>query len=263
MKPLVDLAGHGIAVTGGGGHLGRALARGLAELGATVVVCGRRAEPLEAVVRAAADVKPPGRVVAEIADLSQPDASERVMNRVEKEAGGLAGWVNNACSGPAPAWDELDPQQVAASLQGVLGDLMIATQAAIRRMSRCGGGSIVQISSMYGVVSPQPALYEGHEALHNPPVYGAAKAGVIQFARYAACHAGPQAVRVNCVTPGPFPRPEVRRAQDFEHELARRVPLGRVGEAEELVGPVAFLLSSAASYVTGHNLVVDGGWTAW
>ena len=116
---------------------------------------------------------------------------------------------------------------------------------------------------MYGLVSPQPETYEAFPEYHNPPAYGAAKAGVVQFTRYAACHLAPRGIRVNSVSPGPFPRAEIRAHAGFVAELAKRVPLGRVGDAEELAGPIAFLLSRASSFVTGHDLVVDGGWTAW
>ena len=116
---------------------------------------------------------------------------------------------------------------------------------------------------MYGLVSPRPATYAAHPAFHSPPSYGAAKAGVVQFTRYAACHYAGDGIRVNSVSPGPFPSPSVQRERSFVAQLEARVPLGRIGEAHEITGPVAFLLSPLASYVTGHDLVVDGGWTAW
>ncbi|MDJ0865268.1 MAG: SDR family oxidoreductase [Myxococcota bacterium] len=257
-----SLAGRGVVVTGGGGHLGSALSLGLAAAGATVVACGRRAEPLRRVAACAARQDVAGRVVPCVADLARDGDVDRVLDALEAEAGGVDGWVNNATGGPGGLLFSLGREEVEATLARGLGDLLLATQAAARRMQG-RGGSIVNVASMYGIVSPQPSTYRDHPQYHNPPAYGAAKAGVVQFTRYAACHLAGRGIRVNCVSPGPFPREPIRRDPGFADELARRVPLGRVGEPQELIGPVVFLLSDASSYVNGHNLVVDGGWTAW
>jgi gluconate 5-dehydrogenase len=258
-----NLAGRGVGVTGGGGHLGRLLALGLAEAGATVVICGRRAATLDAVVAEAKQRGLDGALIAQPADVGREQDLALVLDRIEAEAGAVHAWVNNASGVAAEPLLELTREKAEATVSSCLTELMLATQAAARRMLRVGEGAIVNVSSMYGIVSPQPATYVDFPEYHNPPAYGAAKAGVIQFTRYAACHLAPHGIRVNCLSPGPFPRDEIRRQRGFTAELCKRVPLGRVGEAEELVGPLLFLISEASSFVTGHNLVVDGGWTAW
>jgi len=256
------LEGFGIGVSGGGTHLGRAIALGLAKTGATVVIFGRRREPLDETAGLARDLH--GTILVEVADQHEDRDLERVLDRIEKETNGIRGWVNNACSGPSSPFMDLDRGLVEESVERTLADVILAAEAAAKRMVAAGqGGAIVNIASMYGLVSPQPDTYRNHPAFHNPPAYGAAKAGVIEFTRYAACHLAKHDIRVNCVSPGPFPTEEVRREGEFIEELERRVPLGRIGEARELAGPVAFLLSPMSSFVTGHNLVVDGGWTTW
>lgn len=259
-----ELAGRGIGLTGGGGYLGSALALGLADAGATVVICGRTESSLDSVV-AAADVRgSPGRVVRVVADVREPAAVEHMLDLVESEAGNVDGWVNNAYSGAGGLLGHATQKQLQTTIEGGLLQVIATTQLVAARMGD-KGGSIVNVASMYGVVSPRPDVYKDHAKHHNPPAYGAAKAGVLQFTRYAACHLAGTRVRVNAVSPGAFPnRAQLGRGgDDFVDQLTEHIPLGRIGNVEEIVGPVTFLLSDSSSYVTGHNLVVDGGWTAW
>jgi NAD(P)-dependent dehydrogenase (short-subunit alcohol dehydrogenase family) len=134
-------------------------------------------------------------------------------------------------------------------------------KAAAQR--NAGGSSVINIASMYGSVSPDPAIY-GSSGANNPPYYGAAKAGMIQLTRYAACHLAADKIRVNCISPGAFPAEQyLQRDPAFRERLNSKNPMHRVGEPSELQGPLLFLASDASSYVTGINLAVDGGWTAW
>ena len=159
--------------------------------------------------------------------------------------------------------DDLTAADFDQANHGNLTATFALARAVGRRMAEQGRGSMVLFSSMYGSVSPDPSVYAA-PMNPNPVEYGVGKAGVQQLARYLAVHWGRQGVRCNSISPGPFPNPSIQVQQpDFVQRLAQKVPLGRVGQAEEIAGAVTFLLSDASSFITGQNLAVDGGWTSW
>ena len=115
---------------------------------------------------------------------------------------------------------------------------------------------------MYGMVAPQFEVYEKHPQFLNPPHYGAAKAGVLQLGKYYASYLGTMNINVNTITPGPFPSDEVKENKSFVSALEQKTSLKRVGLPEDLAGAFVFLSSEASNYITGQNIIVDGGWTA-
>lgn len=260
---MFTLQGRTALVTGATGHLGQAMAQGLASAGAHVLVNSRDASRAGALVerlRAAGH-----SAQALVFDVGRKDT-------VRAALGTLAGQplhvlVNNAYTGGGGTIETSESQQYAdsygVSVIAAHDLLQIALPSLRMAVARDGDASVINIASMYGMVSPDPRVYES-AAGTNPPFYGAAKAALAQWTRYAACEFGPEGIRINSISPGPFPSPSVQEAAPaFVARLAQKVPLARVGKPHEIQGPVVFLASSASSFVNGANLVVDGGWTSW
>ena len=254
----VGLEGRTILVTGASGHLGEAISHQLAAARARVILNGRHAAKLEALRNEiersgyAADILP--------FDITDQDAATEALGNLSN----LNGLVNNAYDGVTGAIELARPDQMRDSLEINLTAPFFLIQKCLPLMRKAkeGTAAIVNIASMYGMVSPDPRIYE-RLADHNPPFYGAGKAGLIQLTRYLACHLAHENIRVNAVSPGPFPPQSIKIDNPgFCARLAKKVPMGRTGLSDEIGGAVQFLLSDAASYITGVNLPVDGGWTA-
>lgn len=254
-----DLTGRAIWVIGGAGYLGQDVTKLLSHQGARVLCAdlGEKAVAFVASEPGLADVTP---ATCDLADI--PGAAHWIEQQCEKD-GPPQGVAVLAYASTAKKLDDLSPEEFDLVNHGNLTATLIFAREVARRMAAAGGGSIVLFSSMYGTVSPDPSIYEPPMNT-NPVEYGVGKAGIQQMARYLAVHYGRQAVRVNSISPGPFPNPVLQRDNPaFIQRLSKKVPLGRVGQASEIAGSVAFLLSDAATFITGHNLAVDGGWTAW
>ena len=255
-----------VLLTGASGHLGRAIAGGLAEAGARVVLNGRRAEPLNEIAGAIRHAG--GRADILPFDVTDANASAAAVETLARQFGRLDVLINNAHAGGSGSLESStdDAFEQSYSVAVVSAARLIRQSIGLLDLagkSNPGGASIINVASMYGIVSPDIRLYENPEA-GNPPFYGAAKAALIQLSRQLACQLAPRRIRVNALSPGPFPSPKVQTGQPaFCARLAGKVPLGRIGQPEDLVGPAVFLASDAAAFVTGHNFVVDGGWTAW
>jgi len=251
-----SLAGKVAVVTGGYGHLGKSISRGLAEAGAKVVVAGKDKSKFDQ----AFSQEDKNISFVEI-DISSAKSVKKCLEQVKADLGRIDVLVNNAYFGTRSGLTEVTDKEWLDGMDGTINGVFRCTQVVIPLMSP-DGGSIINISSMYGVVSPDPSIY-GTSRVNNPPSYGAGKAAIIQFTKYAACHLPDKNIRVNSISPGSFPQKEVQDNHEFMSNLTKKIPLGRIGRPDELQGAVVFLASDASSYVTGHNLIVDGGWTAW
>lgn len=254
------LDGRVCLVTGGAGHLGSALSTALAEAGGHVWIVGRTEARVKDLAKRLVDRGLSADGVA--ADVTVDADIAALVAEIGQRHGRLDVLVNNAYAGGqkaiagSHARDYLSAMEVAVAAASALVD---AAQGLLSKaVTTNGDASVVNIASVYGMVSPDPRI-PGASGPNNPPHHGAAKAALLQYTRYAAVHLAAQGIRVNAISPGAFPRdadPTVASA------LAKKVPMGRLGQPGDLAGAVVFLASPAARFVTGANLPVDGGWTA-
>jgi NAD(P)-dependent dehydrogenase (short-subunit alcohol dehydrogenase family) len=265
MNNLFDLAGSVAIVTGSSGQLGGQYVRALLAAGASVAGWDVWPENPKSAVREISSAK----FVQIRADVTSRASLEEALRQTVAAFGSPTVLVNNAAiDAPPNATDqetgpfETYPEaSLGAMLDVNLKGVVLCCQVAGGRMAAHGGGSIINISSIYGMLSPDQRIYEYKDKPFFKPVsYSVTKAGVINLTRYLATYWAKKNVRVNTLTLG-----GVFNNQDetFLKNYGEKVPLGRMANADEYNGAVLFLASRASSYMTGANIVIDGGWSAW
>lgn len=265
LSELSDLKGKVAVITGGAGHIGQSMATALAELGADLVLIDINEDHLQSARESIS-----GNLLAKIhtlaLDLEDLDAPEDVVSFLKVQTNGQVDvLVNNAAfvgtsglEGWVTDFESQSPEVWTRALHVNLTVAFTLSQACAPMLKKSGAGSIVNIGSIYGMQGPDMALYSGTE-MGNPAAYAASKGGLLQLTRWMSTVLSPE-IRVNSISPGGVKRGQVGV---FQERYVKRTPLCRMANEEDFKGAIAFLASDLSAYVTGQNIVVDGGWGVW
>jgi NAD(P)-dependent dehydrogenase (short-subunit alcohol dehydrogenase family) len=241
-------------VTGGLGLIGKEIVRGLNDFGASVCVADINEPQME-------ELKNRAAVNFQHLDITSDDSIRQVVEAVIKQFKKIDILVN--CAYPRTGdWgtrcEDVSFDSWKMNVNSHLGGYFLCCQKVAEQMKLQGSGSIINFASIYGVVAPDFSIYEG-STMTMPVAYSAIKGGIIALSKYLATYYAKDNIRVNCVSPGGV---FDKQADNFVEKYLAKTPLGRMGTPKDMVGAVLYLASDASSYVTGHNLIVDGGWTA-
>lgn len=260
---LGDMTGRVALITGGAGHIGRAMAAALAEAGADLCLVDRSEEALAA---AKAELhRATGKVSTCRVDLEREDEREGLVAAVRAAHGQMDVLVNNAgfvgdsqLGGWVTDFAEQSLETWRRAMEVNLAAPFHLAQLFAPMLEQGARGVIINIASIYGLLGPDMRLYDGTK-MGNPAAYAASKGGLVQLTRWLSTTLAPR-VRVNCITPGGLERGQ---PESFRSRYVERTPLGRMGHEEDFKGAVHFLASDLSAWMTGQNIVVDGGWSAW
>lgn len=267
LPQLFDLSGRAAVVTGGAGLLGRQFCRTLAEAGASVLVVDLDESASKSV---AEEIGNSAKAFG--CDVGDPQAVQKMADAAVKAFGHLDILVNSAALDPkfdaqgkdkhSRAFEEYSLDAWEAALRVNLTGAFLCSQAAVRQMLKQGSGVIINICSTYGLGGPDQRIYQkkGEAPRFKPADYTVTKAGILGLTKYLATYYGDKNIRANALTPGGVFNDH---DDEFVKAYSARTVLGRMAKPNELNGALLFLASDASSYMTGANLVVDGGWTAW
>lgn len=265
-----DLKGKNAIVTGGAGILGKGFCVGLAQAGANVAVVDLFEDVAKEVAKEINE-KYNVKAIGIGCDVSDPTSVKEMVEAVVSALGEVNILHNNAASKSknlgayfAP-FEEYSLEEWRNVMSVNIDGMFLVAQAVGGQMVKQGtGGSIVQTASIYGIMAPDQRIYEDSFYLggpiNTPAVYSASKAAVVGLTKYLSAYWAEKGIRVNTLTPGGN---ESGQNEAFQSRYSARIPLGRMGKPDEMVGALLFLASDASSYVTGHNLIVDGGLNAW
>ena len=263
IKSLMDLKGRVALITGGGGNLGKVIANGLAEMGCSICLIDR-----PNIINTTLDelkLYSNIKVLGFDIDLEDEENRKTIPSLVESHFGRLDILINNAAfvgdsnlSGWATSFENQELLSWRRAFEVNLTAAFHLSQLLSPLLKASKRGSIINIGSIYGVLGPDLKLYKDTK-MANPAAYAASKGGLIQLTRWLSTVLAPN-IRVNCISPGGIER---RQPIEFVERYIAKTPLGRMATEEDLKGATVFFASDLSSYVTGENLMVDGGWTAW
>ncbi len=276
VKDKFDLSGKTALVIGGRGYLGRSFCNGLAEAGAQVFSADLPTESTSA--KQAGCIEVNEHVVQKEVDVTDAVSVKQLVDSVIEESKKIDVLVYSVSTKPPDfykAYTECSLEGWQAVIKSELDGMFLCTQQVGKHMEEAKEGSIILLSSIYGVVGNDQRIYEGSnlpevfggdqgeapKKVYSHGAYAAVKGAHISMARYLAAYWGSYGISVNCISPGGVTHPGEN--ETFVKKYVDRTPMGRKAEVEDIAGAVIYLASAASSYVTGHNLVVDGGWTIW
>ncbi len=265
-----SLKGKTAIITGGAGILGSHFCKGLASAGANVAIVDINKERIEEMAQ---EIESLYKIKAKpiYCDLTSEQSVKEMVKTVVKEFGAIdilhnnaAGKSNNLEAFFAP-FEEYSLEQWKEIMSTNLDSMFLVAKYVGKVMKKQGkGGSIIQTASIYGVMGPDNRIYEGSyyldRQINTPAIYSASKGGVVALTKYLATYWAKDGIRVNTITPGGV---ESGQNEMFKKNYSNRIPLGRMAQAEEMVGALIYLSSDASSYVTGQNILIDGGLSAW
>lgn len=248
-------------VTGGAGYFGKPISKALAEAGAQVIIASRDKKKCEDY--AAGLIEEGLKAEGMSLDLTNEKSIESFVKKVYKKYGAIDILVNNAVSREGMKdLEELSKADIESSQIVNTTGLMLLTKSVVKIMRKQRAGNIINVSSIQGAVGPNFPVY-GNTGMSSPVNYTYDKWGMIGFTKWLANYYGKFNIRANCISPGGYGPGIDTGKNEFIENYKRLTPLGRFAEDEDIKGPVIFLASDASRYVTGHNLLVDGGWTNW
>jgi NAD(P)-dependent dehydrogenase (short-subunit alcohol dehydrogenase family) len=257
-----NIEGESVFITGAAGQIGSSIIDVLLRMGVRVAAVDCSLKILEE--KARANNWNLNLVKLIPADVSNKGEISLAFDEVSKEFGSIDHLINNAGVSVFEPFMERTEESIDfvmdVNLKGVI--FCIQNFLKLKQHRNKSKSVIVNVASHYGLISPDPRIYTDCDR-KNSEIYGATKAGIIQMTKYYAVHAANLGVRVNCVSPGGIRNADNPQGDDFQKNYSFRCPLGRMAETWEIIGPIIFLLSPAANYITGQNIIVDGGMTSW
>ncbi|MCH9769690.1 MAG: SDR family oxidoreductase [Gammaproteobacteria bacterium] len=245
-------------ITGATGYLGQQMVKDLIAEGASVAVLSQTLTKAEKFCNSLNNP----RAKAFAVNIAQTDSVKNCFDKVLKDFGAIDVLVNNAYFGVTKSFEDTLDDDWDVALDGSVKSVHRCVLAALPALKKSAVGRVINIASMYGLVCPDPSIYSESKKM-NPLSYGVGKAAIVHYTKYAAMKLAPENITVNCVSYGPFPNPDKVNDDIFKQKVAAKTLLGRIGELKDVTAPIYFLAMPASAYITGQNIIVDGGWTTW